>query len=63
MLFRSMFEKEALDSQAATFDKEKWNAVEVAYKSAAKYLMVINISDTKVEKLIKDLDVALKDWL
>ena len=23
--------------------------------------MVINISDTKVEKLIKDLDVALKD--
>lgn len=56
-----MFEKEALDSQAATFDKEKWNAVEVAYKSAAKYLMVINISDTKVEKLINDLDVALKD--
>lgn len=56
-----MFKKEELDPKAATFDKKKWNAVEEAYKSAKKYLMVINISDIKVEKIIKDLDVALKD--
>ena len=35
-----MFEKEALNSQSADFDKEKWNAVEEAYKSASKYLMI-----------------------
>lgn len=56
-----MFEKEALNSQSADFDKEKWNAVEEAYKSASKYLMIINISETKVDKLINDLMVTLGD--
>lgn len=56
-----MFEKEALDSKSATFDKNKWQAVEDAYKAAKRYLMTIDISDTKVQKVIKDLQVALKD--
>ena len=56
-----MFVKESLDAQSASFDKEKWQAVEDAYKAAKKYVMVLNITDKKVTKIIKDLDIALKD--
>lgn len=59
-LNRLMFEKESLDAKSSTFDQEKWKAVEKAYESAKKNLMVINISDTKVEQLIHNLSVALK---
>ena len=56
-----MFVKESLDAQSASFDKEKWQAVEDAYKAAKKYVMVLNITDKKVTKIIKDLDITLKD--
>ncbi|MGP1405523.1 leucine-rich repeat protein [Filifactor alocis] len=59
-LNRLMFEKESLDAKSSTFDKEKWKVVEKAYESAKKNLMVINITDTKVEQLIHNLSVALK---
>ena len=59
-LNRLMFEKESLDAKSSTFDQEKWKAVEKAYESAKKNLMVINITDTKVEQLIHNLSVALK---
>ena len=59
-LNRLMFEKESLDAKSSTFDQEKWKVVEKAYESAKKNLMVINITDTKVEQLIHNLSVALK---
>ncbi len=55
-----MFEKEKLDPKASTFDKNKWVVVQRAYAAAKKSLMVINITDTKVEQLINELAVALK---
>ncbi len=60
-LSRLMFEKEALNSQSAGFDNERWGQVEEAYKSAKKYLMVINITNEKLDKLINDLDIALQN--
>ena len=60
-LNRLMFEKEVLDPKADTLDKEKWGQVEEAYKAAKKYLMVVNITDGKLNKLIHDLDVALQN--
>lgn len=55
-----MFEKEALDPKAASFDKTKWASVVKAYNAAKKNLMTINIDDLKLQKLITDLDTALK---
>lgn len=54
-----MFEKEELESKQENFPADKWEDLESAYNDAKLYLMVVNISDTKLKQVIRDLRETL----